>query len=169
MSLFGSKKKKSRLYHMEVDDEGIDREICDFIVKTEKKISEFKRYLDNSSFTLSSDDLTGLRRMITEAREKIIHLQNDILTITQLKLKNQQFFIIKDDSYFSDKKSQLDKLSQLADKFIEIIEQHPSTAELKNELINNMIVDLMEMQKGIELILADDEQLRNIYKRIEEF
>ncbi|MCF7798555.1 hypothetical protein K9M74_01490 [Candidatus Woesearchaeota archaeon] len=166
MGLF-KKNASSRLYHMEIDDEGIDQQICTFIVDTEKKIVQFKEYLKNPSFNVSDADILNLRKNMTEIKENIIHLQNDILTISQLKLKNADFFIIKDDKFFSDKKQQLEKLNILVQKFITILEQHPSTNDLRNELINQMVIDLMEMQKTIVQILTDDTQLREIYKRIE--
>ncbi len=167
MGLFGSK-KRVRLYHIEIDDEGIDEEISEIILKTQQNISKFKQHIDHSTFMLSDEALSNLKRLMIKTKDKVIHLRNDINTITNLKLENQQYFIIKDNSFFSDKKDELEKISELVYKFIEIIEQHPSTTELRDDLINNLINDLLQMQQSIEQILTDDKQLREIYKRISE-
>jgi DNA repair ATPase RecN len=167
MGLFSSK-RKSRLYGIEIDDESIDKDISKLILHVEQKINEFKQHIDYSTFVLSDEELSQLRRVMGETKDKINHLQRDLETISSLKLANQEYFIIKDEAYFADKKVQLKNMNDAVYQFIQILEQHPSTNELREDLLSTLITDLQQIHTSLQRLLADDRYLREIYKKIAE-
>lgn len=161
-----SKKNKTRLYYIEINDENIDQEITKELISIEDKIKTFKININNTTLEDKQQYLLTFYKEIIIIKNKLSIIQQDIQTIKNIELKNKTYFIIKDKSFLEDKINQLNKILPLVDEFIEINEQHPFTTELKKELINKLIEHLNGMIQAIEKIIGDDKYLQLIYKKI---
>ncbi|MFP4119289.1 MAG: hypothetical protein ACLFTH_04510 [Candidatus Woesearchaeota archaeon] len=159
---------RTRLYYIEIDDEGIDKHISEIIIKTKEKIKLFKQHLSESNITLKDTDLNELYELMISIKSEITHLQEDLKRITNMKLKHEQYFVIKDSSFLDDKKQQLDLIWNEVNNFTQIVEQKPSAEEFKNELLQKMISQLDMISASMDRIVKDDFNLRTIYKKLME-
>ncbi|MBN1175858.1 hypothetical protein JXA48_04405 [Candidatus Woesearchaeota archaeon] len=164
--LFASKRKK--LYYIEIDDEAIDNEISGIIIQISNKIKEFKSTIDKTSITNRENTLQELYQLMISMKGKIEHLESDVQMISSIKVKNAQYFVIKDQQYFEDKKTQLQKIRESMTGFITIVEQRPSAQELREELLEKLIDELNHIIESTKFVIADDKNLREIYRIISE-
>ena len=160
--------KRTRLYYIEIDDEGIDKHISEIIIKSKEKIKQFKQHLSESNISLKNEDLNELYELMISIKGEIRHLQEDLKRITDMKLKHEQYFVIKDSSFLEDKKQQLETIWNEIDNFTQIVEQKPSAEEFKNDLINKMVSQLDTISASMDKIVKDDFNLRSIYKKLME-
>ncbi|MGM5481130.1 MAG: hypothetical protein ACQESE_01830 [Nanobdellota archaeon] len=159
---------KTRLYYIEIDDEGIDKHISEIIIKTKDKIKQFKQHLSESNITLKDNDLNELYELMISIKNEVTHLRDDLHRITDMKLKHEQYFVIKDSSFLQDKKQQLESIWNEVNSFTQIVEQKPSAEEFKNELLNKMVSQLDVISNDMDNIIKDDFNLRTIYKKLME-
>ena len=164
MSLF-HKEKHNRLYYIEINDEEIDKHISEIIIQIHTKIHEFKDELSQIAPN-KEERLQDLYRLMLDLKAKVQHLRKDVDTVTNMELRNKDFFVIKDESYLQDKKTQLEDMLQAMQSFLSIVEAQPSTQVLKDELINELLTHLNRIIEGAKHIIADDYHLRTIYKRL---
>ena len=159
---------KTRLYYIEIDDEGIDKHISEIIIKVKNKITEFKQHLSETNILLKDEDLSELYQLMISIKNEIVHLQNDLKRITGMKLKHEQYFVIKDSQFLQDKQEQLTMLFREVNEFTQIVEQKPSAQEFKDEVLKKMVEQLEIITQRKNKIITDDGNLRNIYKKLME-
>lgn len=163
-NLFATKREK--LYYIQVDDVAIDKEISEIISNISDKIVEFRKIIDQSGIDARETTLQELYELMISMKEKIEHLKTDVQTISSIKIKNEDYFMIKDQKYFEDKKTQLEKIGESMHGFITIVEQRPSAQDLKEELLSQLINELNHMIESTKYVIADDKNLREIYHKI---
>ena len=161
--VFGSKRKK--LYYIEVNDTAIDADISRLIMQLSQVIKEFKETIDHTSITNREEVLQQLYELMISIKEKMEHLESDVMTISNIELKNEKYFIIKDQRYLADKKMQLQKIEESMGGFLTIVEQRPSANELREELMEQMIKELNHIIESTKYVIADDKNLRDIYRK----
>ena len=165
-NLIGSKRKK--LYYIEINDQAIDSEISEIIIKISNKIKEFEVVIDNVNITNRENTLQELYQLMIEMKDKLEQIESDVKTIHNIKIKNENYFVIKDKQFFEDKQIQLKKIGESMKGFLTIVEQRPSNEELKEDLLADLIKELNHIIESIKFVIADDKNLREIYRKISE-
>ncbi|MCA9478668.1 MAG: hypothetical protein KC535_05970 [Nanoarchaeota archaeon] len=162
--LFG--KPKTKLYYIEIDDEQLNEEMTKIIVHLEEEINQFRKQIDETTWEVKDEELMQFYKEMTTIKEDVAKIREDINKIVGMKLENLKYFIIKDDSYLSDKKTDLEDMQKSIDEFLQIIEQRPSHSALKKNLLEELLKQLTIVEQLTKKILADDINLQIIYKKI---
>ena len=165
-NLFSSKRKK--LYYIEINDQAIDGEISEIIIKISNKIKEFEVVIDSVNITNRENTLQELYQLMINMKDKLEQIESDVKTIHNIKIKNENYFVIKDKQFFEDKQIQIKKIGESMKGFLTIVEQRPSNEELKEDLLADLIKELNHIIESIKFVIADDKNLREIYRKISE-
>lgn len=160
------KKNKSKLYFIELDDGQLNKEITNIILHMEKEIEQFRRTINETTWETKDKELILLFKEMTNIKQDVNKIKKDINKIVNMKLENMKYFIIKDDSFLSDKKKDLEEIQNSITSFLEIVEQRPSKNALKQNLISELLKQLTNIQNLTNKIVADDMNLQIIYRKI---
>jgi len=170
--MFGIKnifeKPKAKLYYIEIDDDKIDKELAEVIIQVQSKTKEFQSHFNDSNSTFLTKDgwISDIRILLMGFTSKLETLKKDLKKIIDLEMKNKDYLIIKDDDFLMDKKNQLELMTSKLENFIDILDQKPSTSDLKTELLNLIIKEINSLNDSIQKIILDDTRLRFIYKKL---
>lgn len=165
MGLF-KKKQGPRVYYLEIKDELMDQHIGELIRLFEKRLEHFKHSLDEETITSREHLYQEFLQQLLSIRQTLQTIQNDILEIKKIEERQSHYVAIKDESYLSDKGKQVSGLLEQLHATIQIIEQRPSKSDLKQHIMDEFWHQVENMNRFIQTILADDKQLRTIYKGI---
>lgn len=169
--MFGNLFKKeegeeNRIYKIELRDETINENLSKIVFELKEKIDSLKNHLDSSTMVDSSSYLSKLYDEIITLRRRLNELYEDVTKIIDIEMQNKEYFIIKDDQFLLDKKEQLENIKSRTDQLLEIVEQKPSSNELREDLIKDMQSYINNMSSSINKIVNDDNGLRVIYKAL---
>lgn len=165
-NLFKSKNtEKERIYNIEINDEIINKNMGNILLKLQEEVNLLKRHLNYSSIQ-TNNDLSKIYEKVMLVRRDMNTLLEDVDKIINIEMDNKDYFIIKDDVFLLDKKEQLETIKKLTDNFLQIIEQKPDVNDLRNNLFNQIQIALNEIGEAINKIIKDDAGLRVIYKTL---
>ncbi len=166
-NLFKKKEgEEDRIYKIELRDETINENISKIVFELKEKVDSLKNHLDSSTMVDSSSYLSKLYDEIITLRRRLNELYEDVTKIIDIEMQNKEYFIIKDDQFLLDKKEQLENIKNRTDQLLEIVEQKPSSNELREDLIREMQSYINNMSSSINKIVNDDNGLRVIYKAL---
>lgn len=163
-----SSKPKTKLYHIEIDDDKIDEQLTKIIIDIENKTKEFKSHINENTLSIKEDWINEMHKLILTIQSDTTTLHEDLNKIINIELENKDFLIIKDDEYLQDKKRQLQIIRDEVDQFIMVIDQRPSAQALQSELLENITSQIQIMNASIQKLVTDDHKLRHIYKKLNE-
>jgi len=158
--------KKPRIYFIEINDEDIDKQLSSTLSKLRGELDTFRSTLHTDTLEGKEQELSKLQQIILEVKNKLSSIASDVDRIMNIELQNSSFFAIKDSDFLTDKKAQIDKMMMEINSFLTIVEQRPSKDALEEELLNELEGAASRLIKNLELIIADDSQLKSIYKKI---
>lgn len=164
MGLFS---KKSRVYSIQINDDKINKEICLLLSKLKKNITDFMNILQKNYVGNKEEKIGEIMNLFGKMSEDIKKLINDVQGIQNIELQRKDFIKINDEQFLKDKLSQLNKIKEVLDTLIDMLEQNPTDKEFKEDLLRTMIQDVNEIIEGINKILEDDKGLDSIYQGLE--
>jgi len=167
-SIFGKKEKKTKIYNIEINDEEINENISQILLRLQEKMKRFKSHLDVPNMYQKEDDFHELYKEILAINESVKEVSNDVEKIISLEVEAKDFFIIKDDTFLLDKRTQLKEIMEAVHSFLTIIQQNPSVDDLRKELLQKLIEEINRINLGLNKIIKDDMNLHVIYKKLAE-
>ncbi|MEM4259984.1 MAG: hypothetical protein QXG00_02005 [Candidatus Woesearchaeota archaeon] len=159
--------KKSKVYSIQINDDKINKEICILISKLKKNITDFMNILQGKFLGDKDEKLEEIMSIFGKMVEDIKKLIDDVLGIQNIELQKRDFIKINDEQFLKDKLFQLNKIKEILDTLIDMLEQKPTDKEFKEDLLRTMIQNVNEIIGAINKILEDDKGLDAIYRGIE--
>ena len=159
-------KKRPRIYYIEINDDEINKELSRIIGQVQKQIKDFKITLGKTTLDSKESSLERMYQLLITARHKLKDIEIDVDKIINIELQNSNYFSIKDQSFLKDKKDQISIIAEKIDEFINIIQQRPSAEEFKQELLDQLTHKLNQITVSMDTMIADDCNLKAIYKQI---
>ncbi|MFW5977278.1 MAG: hypothetical protein ACOCQQ_02095 [Candidatus Nanoarchaeia archaeon] len=144
----------------------MDQHISELIRLLEKRLEHFKQSLNEETITSRENLYQEFLQQLLSIRQTLQTIKKDIEEIKKIEEKQSHYVVIKDESYLLDKKHQVNGFLRELELTIQIIEQHPSRIDLKKHIMDDFWHQVENMMRFIQTILADDKQLRLIYKGI---
>ena len=161
-------KPNDRIYNTEINDEEINLNISKIILKLHDEIKVFEMHLETATIDQKENYLQELYGEIITIQQSVKEISHDVEKIIALEIECKDFFIIKDDSFLLDKRSQLSQVAESINEFLNIVQQRPSLEALRSELLEKLIASLNNISRSINSIIKDDNNLRVIYKKLTE-
>jgi len=158
--------KKPRIYYIEINDEEINKQLSHTIIQIQKEISSFKEIISSSSIEAKESALQQMQELLLTAKSEIAMVSDDVDKIINIELANSNYFAIKDESFLKDKKDQISIIYEEIASFLNIVQQRPSAEELREELLSQLVNKLDVMSISMDKLIADDFNLKAIYKNL---
>lgn len=167
MMLFGiDLKKRGKLLTIIINDEEIDRQIAKLIIESEKTVRDLQQALRKKDIPEKDVDVEDLIKLFEKTRDKVRILISDVKSIRLSELQEKNYIKIYDEKYLLDKIGQLEILKNALDSLIEIMNEHPSDQEFEKGILNQVFENLNRIIDSLNKIKADDDQLREMYEKI---
>ncbi len=157
---------KPKIYFIEINDKKINKEICEILYETQKRIADLTRALHNRDIAGKKQDTEELIEYFLRLKEEIHKKKTDLDKIINIELEKENYIMVNDKRFINDKKEQLKIMEKNLDDLIEILQENPTLEEYNNELIRTMTIKLHEFSKELMRIKNDDKALSIIYKTI---
>ncbi|RJQ17246.1 hypothetical protein C4573_04305 [Candidatus Woesearchaeota archaeon] len=161
--MFGTKNK---MLIIEINDTKINREVCRLVFHVEKNIILLKRILEGAEPGDRDAALEDLYKTFLRIHRDVDMLYRDIRQIVNNELQEKDYIRLNDKSYLNDKLVQIAKIKANIENIIPLIEDRPTDRELKQDLLNTMIVDVNNIIQAVNSIISDDKSLEKIYKEL---
>lgn len=158
--------KKPRIYYIEINDAEINKELSRVIGQVQNQIKYFNTHLESFSIDTKEDSLDKMHNLLIIAKNKLKDIEIDVDKIINIELQNNNYFSIKDESFLKDKKQQIVNIAERIDEFFNIINQRPSSSDFRKELIDELTHKLNQISLSMDKMIADDYNLKVIYKKI---
>ncbi len=158
--------KKPRIYFIEINDETIDKKLSEILNNIGHKLDTFKQTLSQDTIEGKEEALLDLQKLLLESKQELKSIELDAEKIQKIELENSSFFSIRDGDFLKDKQAQVAKMQDEIQSFLTIVEQRPSKDVLQEEFISQFIQEADDLKKSLEGIIADDSNLKAIYKKL---
>jgi hypothetical protein len=159
--------KKSKVYSIQINDEKINKEICNLIMHLKQNISEFMNLLEGRFLGDKDEKVDEILKIFSRLAEDIKTLMLDVQQIQNIELQKKEFIRIQDEQFVIDKVNQLTKIKEIIQQLMDMLHQRPTDKEFKEELLKVMIQDVNDIIEAINKILIDDDELSKVYKGID--
>jgi len=158
--------KKPRIYFIEINDENIDKELSTILTSLKNELNLFRSTLHTDTLEGKENELSKLQKLIRKVKSDLDSVMKDVDRISNIEIENSSFFSIKDSDFLTDKKNQILRMENEIDSFLSIVEQRPSKDALEEDLLNELESGASNLLNTLESIIADDSQLKSIYRKL---
>jgi hypothetical protein len=160
------KKKVSEL-NIEINDIKINKDICKLLAKLKKNLADFMNLLEGKYLGDKDEKLEEILMIFSRLNEDVRILTLDVENIQNIELQRKDYIRMNDTKFISDKLLQLNRITEILTKLIDILEQRPRDQEFKEDLLRIMINDINELIEAVNRMLSDDTVLQATYKSLE--
>lgn len=158
-------KKRGGLLTIEINDQAIDKQIAQLIIRAERTVRDLEASLRKKDFYEKDEDIEKLLALFEEILEDDKKLQEDV---EKIRLREQQeagYVKIPDEQYLLDKTDQLMKMRRALEHLLEILREHPSVTTLKNQILDELFGRMNTLIDAFNNIRSDDYSLKLIYEK----
>lgn len=165
-SLF--KKKRSRLYSIQLNDIEISKEISRLISKVGLDIDSLRSILASDNMTAKFAKMAELESSFRLIKIKLEAIDKDLREIRSIEVQNKDFVYLNDEDYLKDKLFNVSRMIEVLDRLLDLVSERPSSSDLRSEYLEYIRSNMGVIEESFNSVVSDDKQLVNVYSKIDE-
>jgi hypothetical protein len=159
-------KKKPRLYTIQLNDIDIAKEVDRLILRLQKDIDGLQTILSGDNITAKFAKMAELESSFRLIKIKLDAINNDLREIRGIEIQNKDFIYLNDEEYLTDKSSNIERMINILDRLLDLVSERPSASDLREEYLNYIKQNALQIKEAFNNIINDDKQLVNVYSKI---
>ena len=161
-------RRKSKLYSLHINDMEIMKDLEKLLEKLKYDVASLQAILGGDNVTEKFAKMAELETSFRLMKIKIDAISKDLSDIRNIEMQNRDFIYLNDDDSLRDKIENINNISELLDRLLELVRERPSSQDLKSEYLIYIKTNVSAIEESLNSIISDDKQLETVYSRLNE-
>ncbi len=161
-------RRGSRLYALQLNDMEIMKDLEKLTNKLKSDINVLQQVLVSDNMTEKFAKLAEMESSFRIMKIKIDAIAKDLSDIRNIEMQNRDFIYLNDDDSLRDKIENINNISNILDRLLELVREKPSSQELRSEYLAYIRANVNAIEESLNSVISDDKQLESVYSKINE-